>query len=175
MRLVLMFFVLNLTFVILGVLVALLGGVLALWPMHQAWLERLVAAIRRGPVLLFLFVFALVITTTTIVAILPLIVVAIVLVVLPAVAIVTSVSLFRHTADLLIEPLVQFMTHLASHTLLNLMLVCLCQGAICYLRIKNVLKVLCNRLKCLAAKMLTTLNVLCPVLLMEGHAKPLKL
>ncbi len=41
MRLVLTFFVLNLTFVALGSLVALVGGVLALRPVHQAWLECL--------------------------------------------------------------------------------------------------------------------------------------
>ena len=51
MHFVMTFFVLKLTFVILGVLVALLGGVLALQPVHQAWLERLVAAIRGNLVL----------------------------------------------------------------------------------------------------------------------------
>jgi hypothetical protein len=51
MRFVVTFFVLRLMFAILGVLVALFGGVLALWPMHQAWRERLVVAIRRGLVL----------------------------------------------------------------------------------------------------------------------------
>jgi hypothetical protein len=127
MRLVLTFFVLNLTFVVLGVVVALLGGVLALWPVHRAWLERLVAAIRRDPVLLALFTFVIVIMTTTVIAILPLVVMAIVLVALPAVAIVTStVTLFRHTADLLIVPLAQFVMHLASQALLNLTLVFLC-------------------------------------------------
>ncbi len=107
MHLVLMFFVLNLTFVVLGVLVALLGGVLALRPMHQAWLECLVATIRRGPALQFLFAFVTVITTTAVVMIQPFVVVAIVLVASPAVVIVTSVTLFCHMADLLIEPLVQ--------------------------------------------------------------------
>ncbi len=133
MCLVLTFFVLNLPFVVLGVLEALLGGVLALWPVHRAWLERLVAAIRRGPVLPFLFAFVVVITTTTTVAILPLVVMAIVLVALPAVSIVSSVTSFRHTADLLIKPLAQFVTHLVSHRLLDLMLVFLCQRAFCYL------------------------------------------
>jgi hypothetical protein len=66
MCLVLRFFVLNLKFVVLGVLVALLGGVVARWHVHQAWLERLVTAIRRGPVLLFLFAFVVVITTTAV-------------------------------------------------------------------------------------------------------------
>jgi hypothetical protein len=142
---------------------------------HRAWLERLVAAIRRGPVLPFLFTFVVVITTTAVVAILPLVVVAIVLVALPAVAIVTSVRLFCHMADLLIEPLVQFVTHLASHALLDLTLVFPCQGAICYLQIKNVLKVLCDRLECLVAKISTTLNVICPVLFVKGHVESLKL
>ncbi len=53
MRLVLTFFFLNLTFVVLGVLVELLEVVLALQPVHQAWLKRLVTAIRRGSVLPF--------------------------------------------------------------------------------------------------------------------------
>jgi hypothetical protein len=136
MCLILTFFVLNVTFVILGVFVALLGGVLALWPVHRAWLECLVAAIGRGPVLPFFFVFVIFITTSAVIAILPLVVVAIVLVASPAVAIVTSVRLFHHMADLLIKSLAQFVTHLASHALLNLMLVFPCQGAICYLQIK---------------------------------------
>ncbi len=137
MHLVLTFFVLNLTFIVLGVLVALLGGVLALWSMHQAWLEHLVAAIRRSLILLFPFTFVVVITTTAIVAILPLVVMAIVLVAAPAVAIITSVTLFRHTADLLMEPLAQFVIYLVSHALLDLMLAFLCQGAIYCLQIKK--------------------------------------
>jgi hypothetical protein len=87
---------------VLGILVALLGGVLALRSMHRAWLERLVAAIRRGPVLLFLLVLIIVAMTTTVIAILPLVVVVIVLIASPAVATVTSVALFHYTADLLI-------------------------------------------------------------------------
>jgi hypothetical protein len=71
MRLIVTFFVLNLMFVVLGVLVALLRGVLALWLVHQAWLEHLVAAIRRGPVLPFLFSFVEVITPTAVIAVLP--------------------------------------------------------------------------------------------------------
>ncbi len=175
MRLVLIFFVLNLTFVILGVFVALLGGVLALRPVHRAWLECLVAAIRRGSVLLLLFTFVVVITTTAVVGILPLVVMAIVLVVLPAVAIVTSVTSFHHTADLLIALLAQFVTHLVSNALLNLMLLFLCQGAICYLHIKNVLEVLCNRLERRIAKTLTAFKVLHPVLYVEEHVESLKL
>jgi hypothetical protein len=116
------FFVWVLTLVVLGVLVALLGGVLALRSMHRAWLERLVAAIRRGPVLLFLLMLVVVVKRTTVIAILSLVVVVIVLVALPAVATVTSVTSFSHMADLLIVPLAQFVAHLASHALLNLTL-----------------------------------------------------
>jgi hypothetical protein len=175
MCLVLTFFVLNLMFVVLGVLVALLGNVLALWPVHQAWLEHLAVATARGPALSSHFAFVVVITTTAVVAILPLVVVGIVIVASPAVVIVTSLTLFRHTADLLIKPLAQFVMHLASHMLLNLMLVFLCQGAICFLRIKNILKVLCNKLEHLVAKTLAALDVLHPVLFVEGHVEPLKL
>jgi hypothetical protein len=132
--------------------------------MHRAWLERLVAMIRRGPVLLFLLMLVIVITMTAVVAILPLVVMAIVLVALPAVATITSVMSFRHTAVLLIVPLAQFVMHLASHALLNLTLAFLHQGAICYLQTKNVLKVLCKRLERLVAKTLTALNILRPVL-----------
>ena len=114
----------NLTFIALRVLVALLGGVLALWPVHQAWLECLVTAIRRSLILPFLFAFVIVVTTIAVIAILPLVVVAIVLVVLPAVAIVFSVTLFCHMADLLIIPLAQFVMHFAFHALLSLTLVC---------------------------------------------------
>jgi hypothetical protein len=114
------FFVLKLTFVNLGVLVALLRDVLALWPVHQAWLERLVAAIRGSLVLLFLVAFVVVVTTTAVTAILPLVVVVVLLTVLPAVATVTSMTLFCHKADLLVVPLAKFMMHLASHMLLNL-------------------------------------------------------
>ncbi len=143
--------------------------------MHRAWLERLVAAIRRILILPFLFAFVVVVMTTAVIAILPLVVVAIVLIASPAVAIVTSMTSFRHMADLLIIPLVQFVMHFASHALLDLMLAFLCQGAICYLRIKNVLKVLCDRLKRLIAKTLAALDVLHPVLFVKGHIKPLKL
>ena len=83
---------------------------------------------------------------------------------MPAVATVTSVTSFRHMADLLIVPLAQFVTHLAFHALLVLMPAYLCQGAICYLQTKNVLKVLCKRLERLVAKTLTALNILRPVL-----------
>ncbi len=100
-----MFFILNLTFVVLGILVALLGGVLALLLVHQAWLECLVATIIRSLILPFPFAFVVVVTMTAVIAILPLVVVVMVLVALPAVAIVTSMMSFHHMADLLIVPL----------------------------------------------------------------------
>jgi hypothetical protein len=101
-----MFLVVGLTLVpVLGVLVALLGGVLALRSVHRAWLECLVAGIRRGPVLLFLLMLIVVATTTAVIAILPLVVMAIVLIALPAVATITSVMLFHYMADLLVVPL----------------------------------------------------------------------
>ncbi len=162
-------------FIVLGVLVALLRGVLALWPVRQAWLERLVPAIRRSLILPFPFAFVIVIAMTAVVAILPLVVVAIVLVASPAVAIITSLTSFHHTADLLIKPLAQFVIYLTSHALLNLTLAFLWQGAICHLQIKNVLKVLCDRLECLIAKTSAALDVLHPVLFVKGHIEPLKL
>jgi hypothetical protein len=87
---------------VLGVLVALLGSVLALWSMRRAWLERLVAAIRRSLVLLFLLVLIVVAVTTAVFAILPLVVVSIVLIALPVVATVTPAMSFRDMADLLV-------------------------------------------------------------------------
>ncbi len=175
MHFVMTFFVLKLTLVILGVLVALLRGVLALQPVHRAWLECLVAVIRRSLVLPFLVAFVVVVTTTAVIMILPLVVVAVVLTALPAVATVTSVMLFCHKVDLLVVPLAKFVMNLGSHALFDLALAILCQGAICYLQIEDVLEVLCNRLERLIAKMLATLDVLCPVLFVEGHMKPLKL
>ncbi len=65
------FFVLRLMFGVLGALVALLGGVLALRPMHQAWHECLVAAIRRGFVLPSLVVFVVVVMMTVVIVVLP--------------------------------------------------------------------------------------------------------
>jgi hypothetical protein len=161
-------------FIVLWVLVALLGGVLALLPMHLAWLECLVATIRRSLILPFPFTFVVNVTTTAVIRILPLVVVAMVFVALPAVVIVTSVTSFHHTGNLLIVPIVQFVTHFTSHALLNLMFTFLYQGAICYLRIKNVLE-LCDRIECLIAKTLAALVVLRPVFFVKGHIKPLKL
>ena len=65
--------------------------------------------------------------------------------------------------------------HFVSHVLLDLTFAFLCQGAICYLQIKDVLEVLCDRLKRLIAKTLAALDVLHPVLFVEGHIEPLKL
>ncbi len=72
-RLVLTFFVVGLTLVlVLGVLVALLGGVLVLWSVRRAWLDHLVATIKRGLVFLFLLTLIIVATTTAVITILPL-------------------------------------------------------------------------------------------------------
>jgi hypothetical protein len=119
-RLVLTFFVMGLMLVlVLGVLVALLGGVLACRSMPRAWFECLVATIRRGFVLLCLLPLIVVATTIAVIVILPIVVVVIVLIALPAVATVTSVTLSRDTANLLIIPLARLMMYLASHGLLN--------------------------------------------------------
>jgi hypothetical protein len=105
-RLVLTFFVIDLMLVlVLGGLVALLRGELALRSVRRAWLERPVAVIRRSFFLLFLLALIVVATTTAVIAILPFLVVAIVLIALPAVATVTSVTSFRDTADILVAPL----------------------------------------------------------------------
>jgi hypothetical protein len=126
-HLVLRFVVMGLMLVLIfGILVALLVGVLALWSVHRAWLECLVAAVRRGPVLLFLLALVVVVMTTAVVMILPIVVLAIVLVALPAVVTVTSLMMFCRMADLFIIPLAQFVTHLVSDMLLNLMLAFLC-------------------------------------------------
>jgi hypothetical protein len=117
---------------------------LALWPVHRAWLERLVTAIRGSLVIPLLVAFVVGVTTIAVTVILPLEVVTMVLVVLLVVTTVTSVTSFRHMADLLIVPLVKFVMHLASHALFDLTFAFLCQGAICYLRIEDVLEVLCE-------------------------------
>jgi hypothetical protein len=112
---------------------------------------------------------------TAVIAILPLVVVTMIRVVLPAVATITPLTLFRDMANLLVVLLPERMTHLMPHTMLNLMLAFLCKGAICYLQIKNVLKVLCDRLKHLVTKTLPTLNIVHAILRVEGHVEPLKL
>ncbi len=148
---------------------------LALWSMRRAWLEHLVATIRRSLILLFLFALVVVVTLTAVIMILPLLVVTMILVALHTVATVTPLTLFRDMADLLIASLPELMTHLASHAMLDLMLAFLHKGAICYLQIKNVLEVLCNRLKHLVTKMTSTLKILCVILRVEGHIEPLEL
>ena len=120
-------------FAVLGVLVALLGGVLALRPVHRAWLECLVVAIRRGPVFPFLVAFVVGVRTIAVAAILPLEVATPVLIRPFVVMTVTSVTSFCHKADLLIVPLAKFIMHLGSHALFDLTLAFLCQGAVCYL------------------------------------------
>jgi hypothetical protein len=92
MRLILMCFGLTL-FLTLGVLVALFGGMIALWSVHRAWLERLVAAIRGSIVLLFFLVLVVVVTMAAVITIHPLVVVTMLCVASPAVAIVTPVTL----------------------------------------------------------------------------------
>ncbi len=136
--------VLKLTFVVLWVLVALLRGVLALWPMHRALLECFVTVIRGSLVIPLLVAFVVVITTIAVTAILPLEVVMMVLVVPLVVMTVTSITMFCHMADLLIVLLAKCMTHLASHMLFDLTFAFLRQGAICYLQIEDVFEVLCK-------------------------------
>jgi hypothetical protein len=175
-HLVLTFFVVGLTLVlILGVLVALLGGMLTLWSMRRAWLECLVTTISRSLVLLFLFTLVVVATMTAVILILPFVVVTMILVALPDVATVTPLKLFCDMANFLVVLLTELMTHLASHVMLNLTLAFLCKGAVCYLQVENVLEVLCDRLKRLVPKMSPTLNILCTILRVEGHIEPLKL
>jgi hypothetical protein len=175
MHLILMFFVVDLMLVfILGVLVALLGGMLAFWSVHRAWLERLVTAVRRSLVLLFLLVLVIVVTMTAVIAILPLVVVTMIPVALPAVATITPLTLFSDMADVFVVLLPEHMTHLTSHRMLDLMLAFLCKGTIYYFQIKNVLEVLCDRLKHLVTKRLPTLNILCAILRVEGHIEPLE-
>jgi hypothetical protein len=103
---------------VLGILVALLGGVLV----RRAWLECLVAAIRRSHVLLFLFAFVIVATMTAVIAILPLVVVVVTLDASAIVVTITPLTLFRDTADLLVVSLTELITHLMSHAVLDLML-----------------------------------------------------
>jgi hypothetical protein len=123
MRLVSKFLVVGLTFdLILGVSVALLESVLALWSMCRAWLEHLVPAIRWSLVVLFPLALVVVATMTTVIASPPLVVGTMECVALLSVATVTSVTLFRDTLDLLFILLSELVTHLASHTILDLTL-----------------------------------------------------
>ncbi len=175
MRLVLMFFVLNMTFVLLGVLVALLGGVLSFWPMHQAWPERLVAAIRSGlcPAVSYWVCCSYYNDRCRC---------------NPAACSIGDSTCClaccgnRHLCDVVpSHGRPSHCTACAVHGAYRVSCVArfdaqfFCQGAIRYLQIKDVLEVLCDRLEHLVAKTLTALNVLCPVLWVEGHVKPLKL
>jgi hypothetical protein len=136
--------VLNLMFVVPWVLVALLRGVLALRPMHWAWLELLVAAIRGSLVILLLVAFVVGVTTIPVAAILPLEVAARVLIRPFVVMTVTSIMPFRHQADLLIVPFAKLVTHIVSHALLDLAFAFLHQGTICYLWVDDVIKYLAS-------------------------------
>ena len=133
MRFVGTLLIFKLTFGIPWVLVALLRGVIALGPVYQAWLEHLVIELRGNLVITLLDAFVLGVTTIAVTVILPLEVGNTVLIRPLVVTTVTSVMLFHHMADLLIVLLAQFVMHLTSHALLDLMLVFLCQGVICYL------------------------------------------
>jgi hypothetical protein len=155
MRLVLTLFVIGFMLVlIIEALVSLLESMLALLSMCRAWLECLVAAIRRNFVILFLLMLVIVITMTTVIAILPLVFVTIILVASRAVATVTPMTLFCDTAGFLIILLPELMAHLGPHAILDLMLAFLHKGAICHLQVENVLKVLCDRVNHLVTKAL---------------------
>ena len=106
---------------------------LALGPVYQAWLERLVIALRGDLVIPLLVAFVVGVTTIAVTVILPLEIGATVLIRLLVVTTVTSVMPFYHVAELLIILLAKLMTHLASHALLDLAFALLCQGSICNL------------------------------------------
>jgi hypothetical protein len=95
--------------------------------------ERLVIALRGNHVILLLVALVIGVTTIAVTAILPLEVGATVLIRPLVVMTVTSVTLFRHVADLLIVPLAKLVMHLATHALLDLAFALLCQGSICNL------------------------------------------
>ncbi len=142
MRFVGMLLVLKLTFRVPWVLVALLRGVLALRPVHQAWLEQLVIALSRNLVIPLLVALVIGVTTIAITTILPLEVGGMVLLRPFVATVVTSVTSFRHVAHLLIILLAKLVTHLASEALLDLAFAFLCQGSICNLSVEDVLEVL---------------------------------
>ncbi len=118
---------------ILGVLVALFVGVITLWSVRRAWLECLVAAVRRSLVLPFLLARVVVVIMTAMIVILPFVVVTMIHVALSAVATITPLTSFCDMADLLVVLLPEHATHLTSHAMLNLTLPFLPKGAICYL------------------------------------------
>jgi hypothetical protein len=143
MCLILTFFVMGLMLVLIfGVLVALFGVMIVLWSMRGARLECLVTAIRRSLVLLFLFMLVVVAKMIAVVAILPLVVMTIIRLALPAVATITSVTLLRDMADLLVVSPPERLTHLTLHAKLDLTLAFFHKGAICHLHVKNVLEIL---------------------------------
>jgi hypothetical protein len=164
MHLVLAFVVMGLRFfLILGISVALLKHVLALWFMCRAWLEHLLTVIRQSLVVIFPLMLVIVPTMTTVIASPPLVVVIMERVASPTVVTVTPMTLFCDTRDLLAILFSELVTHLASHTILDLMLAFLCKGAICHLQVLYILEVLGNKLNHLVTKMSTTLNVLCAI------------
>jgi hypothetical protein len=134
--------VLKLTVHVPWVLVALLRGVLALRPVHQAWLEHLVIALSGNLVIPLLVAFVVGVTAIAITAILPLEVGAMVLLRPFVATVVTSVTSFRHVVHLLIILPAKLVMHLVSDALLDLAFAFLCQGSICNLSVENVLKVL---------------------------------
>jgi hypothetical protein len=94
--------------------------------MHRAWLECLVAVIRRNLFIPFLFMLVVVVTMTAAIVIFPFVVVTMICVALPVVETITPMMLFRDTANLLIVLFPELITHLAHHTILHLMLAFLC-------------------------------------------------
>ena len=147
MRLVLTLFVIGFMLVlIIEALVSLLESMLALLSMCRAWLECLVAAIRRNFVILFLLMLVIVMAIIAVVATCPLVVLTIIHPALPAVVTVTPVMLFHNMADFLLVMLLEHVVELMFCAILNLTLAFLCKGAICYLQVEDVLVVFCNRL-----------------------------
>jgi hypothetical protein len=138
-------------------------------------LERLVVALSRNLVILFLVVLVGCVMTIAITVILPLKVGAMVPFRPSVATVVTSVMLFCYVVDLLIVPLAKLMTHVVSDALLDLAFTLLRQWSICNLRVVDVLIVLSEWLKCLFNMTLTAFHILGPVFLVERHVEPLKL
>ena len=124
------------------ILVTLLRGVLALRPVHRAWLEQLVIVLSGNLVIPLLVALVVGVTTIAITAILPL-EFGVLEPFRPSVArVVTPVTSFCCMADLLIKPLAKLMMHITSDALLDLAFVLLMQRSICNLRIVDVFEVL---------------------------------
>ncbi len=83
--------------------------------------------------------------------------------------------LVRNMVDLLLVTLIEHVAELAFCAILNLTLVFLCKRAIGYLRVEDVLKVFCNRLKYLVARVPPALNILGAIHGVERHVEPLEL